>query len=83
MIVTKNVTNFISASILEKRLRQPKKLVDAPQITSLKAEDASWRTIARKMGGSVGTVPQRVKTLRKPNVSFILAEIELANRNRS
>lgn len=39
-----------------KRLGRPKKSVDADQITSLRAAGASWRTIARKMGVSVGTV---------------------------
>ena len=39
-----------------KRLGRPKKSVDTAQITSLRAAGASWRTISRKMGVSVGTV---------------------------
>src|SRR5216684_1051118 len=39
-----------------KRLGRPKKSVDAGQILSLRAAGASWRTISRKMGVSVGTV---------------------------
>ena len=39
-----------------KRLGRPKKSVDADQIASLRAAGASWRTIARKMRVSVGTV---------------------------
>jgi len=39
-----------------KRLGRPKKLVDAAQIISLRAAGNSWRTIAKRMGVSVGTV---------------------------
>jgi DNA invertase Pin-like site-specific DNA recombinase len=39
-----------------KRLGRPKKLVDAAQIISLRAAENSWRTIAKRMGVSVGTV---------------------------
>jgi DNA invertase Pin-like site-specific DNA recombinase len=39
-----------------KRLGRPKKYVDAAQVVSLRASGHSWRTIARKMGVSVGTV---------------------------
>jgi DNA invertase Pin-like site-specific DNA recombinase len=39
-----------------KQLGRPKKSVDAGQILSLRAAGASWRTISRKMGASVGTV---------------------------
>ena len=39
-----------------KRLGRPKKYVDAAQIASLRFSGASWRTIARRMGVSVGTV---------------------------
>jgi DNA invertase Pin-like site-specific DNA recombinase len=38
-----------------KRLGRPKKSVDAAEIRSLRAARASWRTIARSMGVSVGT----------------------------
>ena len=39
-----------------KRLGRPKKDVDAVQICSLRAAGDSWRTIAHKIGVSVGTV---------------------------
>src|SRR5271169_2273626 len=39
-----------------KRLGRPKKSIDAVQIKSMRAVGASWRTISRKMGVSVGTV---------------------------
>jgi DNA invertase Pin-like site-specific DNA recombinase len=39
-----------------KRLGRPKKPVDAAEIRSLRAAGASWRSISRKMGVSVGTV---------------------------
>jgi DNA invertase Pin-like site-specific DNA recombinase len=39
-----------------KRLGRPKKYVDAAQIASLRVAGNSWRTIARKMGVSVGKV---------------------------
>jgi DNA invertase Pin-like site-specific DNA recombinase len=39
-----------------KRLGRPKKYVDAAQVASLRASGYSWRTIARKLGVSVGTV---------------------------
>jgi len=39
-----------------KRLGRPKKSVDLDQIAALRAAEESWRTIARKMGVSVGTV---------------------------
>jgi DNA invertase Pin-like site-specific DNA recombinase len=39
-----------------KRLGRPKKYVDTAQIASLRIAGHSWRTIARKMGVSVGTV---------------------------
>jgi DNA invertase Pin-like site-specific DNA recombinase len=39
-----------------KRLGRPTKSIDAAQIRSLRAQGASWRTIARTMRVSVGTV---------------------------
>jgi DNA invertase Pin-like site-specific DNA recombinase len=39
-----------------KQLGRPKKSVDTEQIKSMRAAGASWRTISRKMGASVGTV---------------------------
>jgi DNA invertase Pin-like site-specific DNA recombinase len=39
-----------------KRLGRPKKYVEAAQIVSLRDAGNSWRTIAKKMGVSVGTV---------------------------
>jgi DNA invertase Pin-like site-specific DNA recombinase len=39
-----------------KRLGRPKKYVDEAQIASHRTAGHSWRTIARKMGVSVGTV---------------------------
>jgi len=39
-----------------KRLGRPRKKVDVAQITSLRASGHSWRTIARRLGLSVGTV---------------------------
>lgn len=39
-----------------KRLGRPKKSVDAAQIASLRTAGHSWRSVARKMGLSVGTV---------------------------
>jgi DNA invertase Pin-like site-specific DNA recombinase len=39
-----------------KRLGRPKKSIDAEQVKSMRAVGASWRTISRKMGVSVGTV---------------------------
>ena len=39
-----------------KRLGRPKKSVDTAQIRSLRSSGASWRTISRQMGVSVGTV---------------------------
>jgi DNA invertase Pin-like site-specific DNA recombinase len=39
-----------------KRLGRPRKSVDAAQVRALRAAGVSWRTVARKMGVSVGTV---------------------------
>jgi DNA invertase Pin-like site-specific DNA recombinase len=39
-----------------KKLGRPKKAIDATQVQSLRAAGASWRTIARTMRLSVGTV---------------------------
>jgi len=39
-----------------KRLGRPRKKVDVAQITSLRASGHSWRTIARRLGLSIGTV---------------------------
>ena len=39
-----------------KRLGRPKKCIDILQVSSLRAAGASWRTISRDMGLSVGTV---------------------------
>ncbi len=39
-----------------KRLGRPRKPVDVVRINALRASGASWRTIAREMGLSVGTV---------------------------
>ena len=39
-----------------KRIGRPKKSVDPAQVASLRATGDSWRTIARKLGVSVGTV---------------------------
>ena len=39
-----------------KRLGRPRKVVDAARITALRRNGKSWRTIAREMKLSVGTV---------------------------
>jgi DNA invertase Pin-like site-specific DNA recombinase len=38
-----------------KRIGRPRKVVDAAKITRLRASGASWRTIAARLGVSVGT----------------------------
>lgn len=47
-----------------KRLGRPKKVIDAAQVRSLRAEGTSWRTIARAMRVSVGTVFGAAKVSR-------------------
>lgn len=48
-----------------KTLGRPKVDVDVAQIESLRASGASWRTIARTMGLSVGTVHAAARTQEK------------------
>ncbi len=50
-----------------KRLGRPKKSVDATEVRSLRAAGESWRTIARKMDVSVGTVFAAAQSDQKPN----------------
>jgi DNA invertase Pin-like site-specific DNA recombinase len=47
-----------------KRLGRPTKSIDAAQVRTLRAEGASWRTIARMMRVSVGTVFNAAKASR-------------------
>src|SRR5712692_6203169 len=48
-----------------KRLGRPAKQVDPAQIASLRASGASWPSIARELGVSVGTVYQAARSLSK------------------
>src|SRR5712692_1381589 len=48
-----------------KRLGRPRVVVDASQIASLRASGASWPSIARELGVSVGTVYQAARSLSK------------------
>ncbi|MGH9716089.1 MAG: recombinase family protein, partial [Candidatus Acidiferrales bacterium] len=54
-----------------KRIGRPRKAVDAERIAQLRAGGASWRTIARDMGLSLGTVHsaflRRSKTALQPS----------------
>ena len=45
-----------------KRLGRPRKTVDAVRIAALRKNGKSWRTIAREMKLSVGTVPDSGQT---------------------
>src|SRR5882724_1534370 len=49
-----------------KRLGRPRKSIDAAEVRSLRAGGASWRTIARTMRVSVGTVFGAAKASRLP-----------------
>jgi DNA invertase Pin-like site-specific DNA recombinase len=48
-----------------KRLGRPRKFVDAAEIISMRASGASWRTISRKMGVSVGKVFAAARDITK------------------
>ena len=48
-----------------KRLGRPRLLVDAAQITRLRASGLSWPKIARELGVSVGTVYEAARSLSK------------------
>ena len=48
-----------------KKLGRPRVVVDATQIASLRASGASWPSIARQLGVSVGTVYQTARSLSK------------------
>jgi DNA invertase Pin-like site-specific DNA recombinase len=48
-----------------KRLGRPRVIVDATQIARLRASGASWPSIARQLGVSVGTVFQAAQKLSK------------------
>jgi putative DNA-invertase from lambdoid prophage Rac len=48
-----------------KKLGRPRVVVDAAQIASLRASGASWPSIARQLGVSVGTVYQTARSLSK------------------
>ena len=48
-----------------KKLGRPRVTVDVAQIARLRESGASWPTIARKLGVSVGTVYQAARTLSK------------------
>jgi DNA invertase Pin-like site-specific DNA recombinase len=48
-----------------KRLGRPRLVLDAAQVARLRASGASWPSIARKLGVSVGTVYQVGKRLSK------------------
>ena len=50
-----------------KQLGRPKKSIDAVQIRTMRAEGASWRVIARKLGLSVGSVFAVAKSDRHQN----------------
>ncbi len=50
-----------------KRIGRPRKVVDAAKITRLRASGVSWRTIARRLGVSVGTA-YNVAQSRSKNV---------------
>jgi DNA invertase Pin-like site-specific DNA recombinase len=50
-----------------KRLGRPKKSVDAVEVRSRRAAGESWRTIARKMDVSIGTVFAAAQRDQKPN----------------
>jgi len=48
-----------------KKLGRPRVVVDASQIARLRASGASWPSIARQLGVSVGTVYQTARSLSK------------------
>lgn len=48
-----------------KKLGRPRVVVDATQIARLRASGASWPSIARQLGVSVGTVYQAARSLSK------------------
>jgi DNA invertase Pin-like site-specific DNA recombinase len=56
LIVERVRAGLRNARAKGKQLGRPKKSVDTEQIKSMRAAGASWRTISRKMGASVGTV---------------------------
>jgi DNA invertase Pin-like site-specific DNA recombinase len=47
------------------RLGRPRKLVDVPRIVALRESGASWRTIARTLGLSVGTIHAAAQASKK------------------
>lgn len=49
-------SGLAAAKARGKRLGRPRKVVDAGRIVALRAQGASWRTIARDIGLSIGTV---------------------------
>jgi DNA invertase Pin-like site-specific DNA recombinase len=55
-----------------KRLGRPKVDVDVAQIESLRASGHSWRTIARKLGLSVGTVHAAARSQKETHSSNAL-----------
>lgn len=55
-----------------KRLGRPKVDVDVAQIESLRASGHSWRTIARKLGLSVGTVHAAARSQKETHPSNAL-----------
>lgn len=65
LIVERVRAGLRSAKAKGKRLGRPKKSIDAAQITSLRASGASWRSISRKVGVSVGTVFATAHTSRQ------------------
>jgi DNA invertase Pin-like site-specific DNA recombinase len=48
-----------------KRLGRPRVVVDVAEITRLRTSGASWPSIARQLGVSVGTVYQAARSLSK------------------
>jgi putative DNA-invertase from lambdoid prophage Rac len=56
LIVERVRAGLLHARAKGKRLGRPKKSVDAAQVASPRGAGHSWKTIARKMGVSVGTV---------------------------
>jgi len=56
LIVERVRAGFRHARSKGKRLGRPKKSVDAARVRSMRTAGESWRTIAKLLGVSVGTV---------------------------
>jgi DNA invertase Pin-like site-specific DNA recombinase len=67
LIVERVRAGLRHARVKGKRLGRPRKSIDADQIKSMRNAGASWRTIARKLGVSVGSAFAAAKGVRPRN----------------